>query len=723
MSNGESIFYARSNEGRPYQELTSHLRDVASGAERRAQKFGAGKWGYAAGLLHDVGKFSYDFQARLRGEPGPVDHSTAGAQVVGKHYGPVGNLIAASIAGHHAGLANGWGEGERVPLTGRLTKDVPDYSACWQQGDIVLPDLVPPQLTPHPTAPVARERAGLQLATFSRMLFSCLVDADWEEAGGSGDLAPGLPVTILKETLDAYLVALAASAENTEINRLRRDILATARGRALGPRGVYTMTVPTGGGKTLAGLAWALDHVVHHSLERVIYVAPYTAILDQTADVFRQALVPHDSAVVEHHTGFREPRTRAQRLSAEAWNAPILATTAVQLFESLFTNKTGRARKLHNICNSVVILDEAQTLPIHLLRPCIAVLDELARNYGVTLLLCTATQPAVIERPDEPVRSFIGGFPQTSVREIAPEPQDLYRALRRVTLVASDTMTDAQLAEAMIREGQALTIVNTRQHAQDLYRVLGGIDGSAHLTTLMCPAHRRQKLADIRRRLAEELPTLLVATSLIEAGVDVDFRAVFRAMAGLDQIAQAAGRCNREGRHDHAESYVTVFEPAGHDEPWYLRQAAQATRAVLRSHDDGLSLDAIDAFFRRLYWSRDLDDCSVLPRLNARAADMLFPHEDIAKAMHLIDDDGETILIPFDITAERLIAELPQTANLARLTRLLQPYTVNVYPRDFETLRQAGVIATATEDEQFWKLADPDSYSADLGLLINNGGQ
>jgi CRISPR-associated endonuclease/helicase Cas3 len=716
-------YYAHSVPGRPseeWQDLQDHLQAVAAGARARADKFGAAKWGEAAGLLHDLGKYSAEFQARVAGEAARVDHSSAGAQVARQHYGVRGNLIATGVAGHHAGLANGTGTGERTPLVARLASTVPDYSA-WR-GKFDLPELTPPPLVAHPT--VGRDRVGLLLATFSRMIFSALVDADWEDTSAfhnGGHVEPDAPtLATLRDALDGYLAELHRSAPSTRINRIRAGILATARKRASKPHGVFTMTVPTGGGKTLASLAFALDHAVTHGLDRVIYVAPYCAIIDQTADVFRRALHPYGGAVVEHHSGFREPRSRARRQTVDAWGAPVIVTTAVQFFESLFTDRPGRCRKLHNIARSVIVLDEAQTMPVHLLRPCVAILDELARNYKTTVVLCTATQPALIERPGTPERSFVGGL--VGVRELAPAPSVLYRSLRRVTVRNVGPLTDAQVAEGMTGQPQSLAIVNTRAHARALFDVLDAADGAAHLSTLMCPAHRRKHLATIRQRLKDGEPVWLVSTSLIEAGVDVDFSAVWRAMAGLDQIAQAAGRCNREGRNGAARSIVTVFESAA-GEPRYMRAAADATREVLRHHADPLALRTLEAYFRRLYWARQvgadgLDDRSILSRLNARASDLLFPHEDIARDMNLIDDDGEAILIPFDDTARRLIAALPTADNLGAMARQLQPYAVNVYPKDFEALRAAGIIVPATDDEQFWTLARGDHYRDDVGLII-----
>jgi CRISPR-associated endonuclease/helicase Cas3 len=395
----------------------------------------------------------------------------------------------------------------------------------------------------------------------------------------------------------------------------------------------------------------------------------------------------------------------------------------VQFFESLFSERPSRCRKLHNIARSVIILDEAQTLPLPLLRPCVAVLDELARNYQSSILLCTATQPALTERQDDPTRSFVGGF--HDVREIAPEPVQLFTQLRRVTVRQAGPMTDVNLVAAMREGHQVLTIVNSRRHARELFAALRGIDCSTHLSALMCPEHRSQRLASIRQRLRDNLAVRLIATAVIEAGVDVDFRQVFRAMAGLDQIAQAAGRCNREGRWPTEQSTVTVFDPET-PEPQYLRMAASAARDVLRRHSDPMSLEAIEMYFRRIYWGRTLggdglDTHSILPRLHRKRADLLMPYESVARDMRLIPDGTEAIIIPWDDAARQLLAELEDADRVGHIARRLQRYVVTVYPKDFQRLRDAhaiGPVAAGRFGEQFWVLTDARRYHSDLGLDI-----
>ena len=374
---------------------------------------------------------------------------------------------------------------------------------------------------------------------------------------------------------------------------------------------MFSLTVPTGGGKTLTSLAFALDHAIAHGLDRIVYVIPYTSIIEQTAQVFRDA-VGEDGDVLEHHSAVEwDPKGAEQdddegreglkklRRDAENWDARIIVTTSVQFFESLFAARTSACRKLHNLAKSVIILDEAQTLPLPLLRPCMAAIETLAAGYRASVVLCTATQPALNKQD-----GFDKGF--ENVRELAPDPQHLYMQLKRVRVeIAPEPLNDETLAAQLRSQNQVLCIVNSRAHARDLFGQIKDAPGARHLSTLMCPLHRRAALAKIRQDLKDGKPVRLIATSLIEAGVDVDFPTVWRAMTGLDSIAQAAGRCNREGYM--AKGIVHVFRPDdvdGRKTPPAMEQLAAATRQALWVHgDEPLGL-AARAYFSLVYWSK-----------------------------------------------------------------------------------------------------------------------
>lgn len=730
------MYYAHSTNApdkSDWQTLESHLTAVGKMAAERADRFGADTWGQAAGLLHDIGKYTIPFQQRLEGSPTRVDHSTAGAHIAIEKYPQIGHLLAYLIAGHHAGLANGLDAGERTPLKNRLEAELPKLDPIWQQ-EISLPS----ELAPPAHFKLRRDRGYFQYSFLVRMVFSCLVDADFidtenfyarHEKGVSRTRGGGPGLDVLRSALDSYLATFEA---NSDVNRLRGKILTHVRRQAGLPPGKFTLTVPTGGGKTLASLAFALDHAIAHGMDRVIYVIPFTSIVEQNAAVFRRALGGYgDAVVLEHHSAFdagssndkRRDHSSIDKLKrdSENWDAPIVVTTAVQFFESLFAAKTSRCRKLHNIARSAVILDEAQTMPLPLLRPSVAALDELTLNFRASVVLCTATQPALAET-DDPTRSFTGGL--RDLRELAPNPEELYCDLRRVTVRHIGTLDDDALRDELFVSEQALCIVNNRRHARALFEAIADQPGAYHLTTSMCAVHRRQVLAEIREVLEAGTPCRVVSTSLIEAGVDVDFPRVLRAEAGLDSIAQAAGRCNREGKHSIADSEVIIFATANEEwaPPPELKQFAQVTREVLRSHgDDPLSLEAIDAYFRLLYWQQgpqQLDRHGLLKLVEDGRLGGL-PFETLERKFRMIENTQCAVIIPFDDVARDALKELSYAEGVGGIARKLQPYTVQVPRQGFAALERAGAIAAIEPDkfgDQFMALINQDLYDERLGL-------
>ena len=732
-----STYFAHSNELPDQQDwhlLSNHLEGTGDRAAAFLESMGCGDFGRAAGLLHDLGKYTREFQKRLAGGP-RCDHSTAGAKVALDRYRePFGKMLAFCIAGHHAGLANGV-NGERISaLADRLDSRVPSLDPTWRD-EITLAELALPRLIPRD-----RDTMGFSAAFFIRMVFSALVDADFLDteayyAGLEGKPRPrGQHPTLsaLSQRLDVHLKALEADAERSAVNDLRKEVLNHARSKAAEPPGLFTLTVPTGGGKTLTSLAFALGHAVRHGRTRVIYVIPYMSIIEQTAAVFRDALATGEGEgsdfLVEHHSTFDEEKIGNReakdklRLAMENWDAPIIVTTAVQFFESLFANRPSRCRKLHNIANSVVILDEAQTLPLKFLRPCVTALDELARNWRASIVLCTATQPALARHT-----GFPGGFDTLS--ELAPEPRRLYEALKRTRINKLGMIDDAQLSRRLRESRQALCIVNTRRHARELYESLGNVDGAFHLTTLMCARHRRERLEVVRERLKKGDPVLLVATSLVEAGVDVDFPVVWRAEAGLESIIQAAGRCNREGRATIGNVYV--FEPEsgeGRKAPPEVAQFAAAARTVMRRYEDPLSLDAINAYFSELYWIKGedaLDAKHVLRLLRERKRDLDFPFETVAAKFRLIETGMVPVIVPYrgsngdDETVKRLLDELSWAERPNRYARQLQPYVVQIPPFVRHTLLAAGAVEVIGKErfgDQFVALRNLDLYRTGVGL-------
>lgn len=734
---GISRFYAHSLEGRPedaWQGLAEHLHGVAERAAAFAAHFGAAETAYAAGLLHDLGKYTEPFQQRLRGGQ-RVDHATWGARVAMERYGPLAYLLAYAIAGHHAGLANGARGERRRGLSERLDDSLPTLDARWRQ-ELTLPEVarLRGELAALNGMP---ERAMFQLALRVRMLFSCLVDADYLDtemfyrmAEGVSppvpDIVPQQGLLELRAALDAHLASVAAGVQDTEVNRLRAEVLSHARAGAVHAPGVFTLTVPTGGGKTLASLAFALNHAIAHGLRRVIVVIPFTSVVEQTAAVYRHALGEAGArAVLEHHSAFRdapglEPEAKDKLARAmENWDVPIVVTTAVQFFESLFADRPSRCRKLHNISSSVIVLDEAQTMPLNLLKPSVAALDELTRNYRASVVLCTATQPA-LNAP-----AFKGGF--NGVRELAPGPVRLYQALRRVTVRHVGELSDEALAGRLREAEQALLIVNNRRHARTLFQGISSEEGARHLSTFMCAAHRSAVLADVKVRLQAGLPCRLVSTSLVEAGVDVDFPRVLRAEAGLDSIAQAAGRCNREGRRCHGDSLVEVFTSQAWPAPKSLAAFANAAREVLRQGrfcEDPLTPEAIAAYFDFLYWQKGEDalDAKRLMRCLAEARPESLPFETLATEYRLIEQEQFPVIVPYsgvDVLLARLVADGPAP------WRELQPYTVNLPRSAYMELDAAGALEAVLPQrygEQFVRLANPSLYHPDFGVHWDDPG-
>jgi len=410
----------------------------------------------------------------------------------------------------------------------------------------------------------------------------------------------------------------------------------------------------------------------------------------------------------------------------ENWNAPVVVTTAVQFFESLFADRPARCRKLHNIASSTVILDEAQTLPLHLLHPCVALLDELKRNYRVSVVLCTATQPVLTKE-----RGFKDGL--EDVRELAPEPPLLYESLRRVRVRHAGALDDAALTEQLRRREQVLCVVNNRRHARYLFECIADQPGARHLTTLMHARHRSRVLAEVRQELKAGRPCRLVSTSLIEAGVDVDFPTVLRAEAGLDSVAQAAGRCNREGRRAIEASEVLVFETANREwaPPKELKLFAEAFRTVERAYRaDLLALNAVAAYFKEVYWRLGdslLDRRGILALLRGAAIDSL-PLDTLARQFRIIQTTMRPVIVPFDpwtgdevsdVVATLRMLEHSGRAGAAGAARKLQSYLVQVPEQAYSALLKAHAIqfvAPETYGEQFARLVNPRLYDARFGL-------
>lgn len=719
-------YYAHSTESGnkdDWQPLEEHLRNVSDRARIFASYFGAGKWGELCGLLHDVGKATDAFQRRLEGQPISVDHSTFGARLACEKYGRLGPILAYAIAGHHGGMPDGGDQEGQLNFRLKHAR-VPEDVVLLPQIDI-RSELLPP-------FKLSRERAGFSLSFFTRMIFSCLVDADFLDTEAFCDLekaqdrsmaTDGRLFIDLKKSFDDHLFEKIRQADPTSVNKLRQIVLAQCREKAKHPPGFFSLTVPTGGGKTFSSLAFALEHVVEnwekYGLRRIIYAIPFTSIIEQNAKVFQDALGPEQ--VLEHHCNYKEsdePEDRAYNrrrgLAAENWDAPVVVTTNVQFFESFFGNKPSRCRKLHNIAKSVIILDEAQAIPTGFLEPCLAALRELVAHYGCSVVLCTATQPALDDKS-----SLRMALP--NVEEIVSEPLQLYESLRRTEVNFIGQVSDAELAERLEKEDKVLCIVSTKPHARVLFERLTKEQGLYHLSTNMYPRHRRRVLDEIRARLKEDKTCRVVSTSLVEAGVDLDFPVVYRAMAGLDSIAQAAGRCNREGKMP-GPGKVFVFEAEKPPRmPWLKRCMARAAEA-LRSlpQDDPLGLTTMRCYFELLYDVEDLDHERIMNLLNPKLSNELhWPFAEAAQAFRLIKDDSTGIIVAIEPEARELVRQLRFTDHPRSTLRKLQLYSVGVHTRDFAALDGAGSLEIILGE--FPLLSNTAAYRDDVGLCVDSG--
>ena len=706
------IAHAAKNKNGDWREphdLEDHLRGVSELGARHASSFGSAEWVHLAGLWHDLGKYRARFQnyirlasgfeadAHIKGEAGKAPHSTAGAVLACDRFGPAGRVLAYLIAGHHAGLYDWNSENDSLEYRLNLPdsrKELDEALAACPPDELLDTTGFDPNLKAIPGG-----SAGF--ARWVRMLFSALVDADFLDTERymnpeRFDQRGKLPT--LKDLLplfDQYMTELSAKAVPSEVNRLRANILGQCQAKAQEAPGLFSLTVPTGGGKTLSSLAFGLEHAVKHHKQRIIYVIPYTSIIEQTADIFRGIF---GDAVIEHHSNAEaDPgqETSQSRLACENWDAPIVVTTNVQFFESLFAAKTSRCRKLHNIVDSVVVLDEAQLLPPEFLQPILDTLNLLTKRYGVTVVLSTATQPALSTREYFDARQNLRGL--DDVREIIADPDDLYRRLERVDVrLPADwhAPTDwGTLAQNLSRHDSVLAVVNRRNDARELWQRMP--DGTLHLSALMCGAHRSRVIRDIKVRLKAGVPTRVISTQLVEAGVDVDFPVVYRALAGLDSVAQAAGRCNREGRL--AKGQVVVFIPPKPAPPGLLRKGEDACRDVLHGHDrHSLERALFSLYFERLYHACDLDEQRIADLLKVDGQTLAVNFRTAAEKFRLIrDEDSVPVIVRYSgegSEAEKWITTLSKEGPQRWLMRKLQRYTVNIHRRDAARLVDQGDI-------------------------------
>lgn len=762
------MLYAHSNsdDHTQWQPLHEHLGNVAELCATFAKSFGYEQWGRVLGLLHDVGKACNRFQKeRLHGKVASVDHAAFGARRALELYGGrgdrgdstgiqayMGELMAYAILGHHRGMKDSLDVEERIkrldrsPVPGRPVDDYSPYQDMLEEFPIAAPpdrsDLEPTMLsrimqssTNKGPDGVLQQRLSFSAQALTRMLFSCLVDADWldteqflrpDHAGLRQHSYDSIPT--LLDRLENRLEDLASEAKEMPVNIARGAVLTDCKKGAASKPGLFTLTVPTGGGKTLSSMEFALRHAVMNGLERIIYAIPFTSIVEQSAAVFREIFGMEN--VLEHHSNYdfeaaAEEGREYERLAVQNWDAPIVVTTNVQLLESLFSNKPGKCRKLHNIANSVIVLDEAQTIPIELIRPTLAMLEELTLDFGVSVVLCTATQPAV--QNEWPFG--------TKPSELCGSHEELFsKAFNgRVRYQVVGEIPEDELVGKLFKEHQALCVVGKKAEARVLYndvvacaRECGLLDGARdsmdagffHLSAHMVPMHRSQMIARVKDRLSEGERCVVISTQLIEAGVDVDFPIVWREMAGLDSVVQAAGRCNRNGRRtdelgNKIPGDVFVFEFAETEGAFkrpsdmnWLGKARSIAREVVRDNDGSIDVGSVDRYFERCYQSTGLDAKSLYRGMSTRShlqpssAGPLkryagYDFECYANTYTIIEDSGDPIFVPWGEEGRKLLNRLrflAATHDEASFMHALQPYSVNVYKNLKDSLMREGLI-------------------------------
>ena len=695
--------YIAHKDGERVQTIQEHLTGTAQLTGTFAAKFGKEDWGYCCGMLHDIGKYSDAFQKKIKENSNrKVDHATAGAQLCMK-LGGYYPFLSYCIAGHHAGMPDYGNSAIPSSLCGRREKKIEDYEAYKEE--IQIPELQ--------SAPIKTEQGknlDFSLSTFMRMLYSCLVDADFLDTeffmkNGQTERMAGQPMDVLLEKLEHHISGWLLNQDIDSVNGRRTEILKHCLEEGNRKKGIFRLTVPTGGGKTVASLSFALKHAVANKMDRVIYVIPYTSIIEQNAQVFREIL--GSCNVLENHCNVDyegSEEFRPMQLASENWDKPVVVTTNVQFFESLFSNRSSKCRKIHNIANSVIIFDEAQMLPIDYLKPCLSMIQELTDSYGASVVLCTATQPALDQF-----------FPHAEeIVELCPRMEEQFRFFACVTYQNIGVVSKESLTERLAEEQSVLCIVNTKKDAQELYHMLEG-DGVYHLSTSMYPKHRKRILAHVRERLSKKEKCILISTSLVEAGVDLDFACVYRQIAGIDSIIQAAGRCNREGERSAEESRVSIFGLEGEQPARNQRQQIDITKAVLNDYGNPADPESITSYFVRLYKARgdSLDKKHIMEEFKNRD----YHFAKVGCEFRLIEENTKTIFIGRELEAEELLQEIKIKGISKERMRKAGQYCVQVYDNFFEKLYGAGMVRSVTEDMQdFFELASPEQYSESCGI-------
>ena len=637
-----------------------------------------------------------------------VDHSTAGAKWCWNQKG-AHQFLSYCIAGHHAGLPDTGGASDtsaQGTMMGRLKKRLEDYQRFSEEIEI-------PELKTLPFQPVEGENLDFFASMLIRMIYSCLVDADYLDTerfmDGESIRNNGEPIERLYEKLESHISGWLDNDDLNTINGRRTEILKHCIEMGKEKKGIFRLTVPTGGGKTVSSLAFALKHAKEHHMERIIYVIPYTSIIEQNAKIFADILGQDN--VLECHSSVEyelNEELKPAQLAAENWDKPVIVTTSVQFFESLFSNKPSKCRKLHNMTNSVIIFDEAQMIPNDYLKPCVSALEQLLRYYGSSIVLCTATQPAL--------KRLLS--PDIKITELCARMDEQFSFFKRVSIKNLNKITQIELIQRLQQENQALCILNTKKRAQNIYQSIKG-EGVYHLSTSMYPVHRKRVLNVIRERLQKQEKCIVVSTSLVEAGVDLDFQTVYRQLAGADSIIQAAGRCNREGKRIGTECFTYIFKLDSQEYVQGQRQQMEVTESLLEENKNLEELNTIEQYFEMLYHFRgdSLDKKEILKKFRKGN----FQFASVAREFKLIEENTKTILIPKEEAAQKLLAQVRIKGFTKQLVRQMGHYCVNVYENDFKKMYAAGMLSEITGDSKtdYYVLNSLEKYTDEMGLTLD----
>jgi CRISPR-associated endonuclease/helicase Cas3 len=699
------------------QSLNDHLMNVSKYTEKNAKSFQAAEVGKLLGLLHDFGKYQDDFQARVRGLNLKVDHSTQGAITLIEKYGEIGRLYGMIISGHHTGLKD-------TGAYNSLSDDSYSSKINNFKGQKInyrdfmnLPDSIN-----HKRIDANNETKSFAFATYIKMLFSSLVDADWTD---TEEYVNDVKRNCIEYDLENLYDLLKKNIPNNDgsiLNNIREEILLRCINEAKNDQGLYTLTVPTGGGKTISSLAFALEHAIKHKLKRIIYVIPYTSIIEQNAKVISTIL--GRQYVLEHHSNYENSRIDDQDTSfdeieinwrlkwaSENWDMPIILTTNVQFFESFFSNIPSRVRKLHNISESVVIFDEAQMLPRDLLSPSMYAISELIKNYKVTAVLCSATQPAISKYK----------YQSINIKEIINDPKGLYMKLKRVKYNFVGAKNDNEIMELLKENDKALCIVNTRRHAHAIYELVCNYEDYSvyHLSTLMYPKHRREVINKIKEKLKTDKKLIVISTSLIEAGVDIDFPVVFKSIAGIDSIIQAGGRANREGKLKSGKVFVFESNSENGKTPSSIEPLVSITKEVISTlKEDAFELVGIQKYFEILYngtsRSSTVDLKNILQEFKLEKDVFTFNFETVANKYKIINENTVSIIVNDTDRSNEIIKKLRKNEVNMELIRELQQFSISIYEHEFNMLKNDNALEML--ENGFSVLINKRYYSNMFGL-------